>query len=121
MKCRCGHVTNSSSSSFIIAKKYLDEDQIKAIHNHIELSRELGTLDKYVDDSDRWDIIENDNFIAGDTWMDNFNMYSFLQDIGVNDKMVSWDEFPFKLPVEVNDEIDENELEEEWRKLIHEM
>lgn len=42
MKVRRGFVTNSSSSSFIIAKKYLTKNQILAIRNHKLLGEKLG-------------------------------------------------------------------------------
>lgn len=124
MRVRLSHVTNRSSSSFIIDKRHLDDDQIKAIYNHIELSKKLGSsAGAWADEHDRWDITENDLFISGYTFIDNFDMDSFLKDIDVNSKVVSWSEYPFKLPevevVEVNDEI--KEVIEEWRRLIHEM
>lgn len=41
MKLRTGFVTNSSSSSFTIAKSNLTADQIDKIKNHIEAAKEL--------------------------------------------------------------------------------
>ena len=118
MKFRTSHVTNSSSSSFIIAKKYLDEDQIKAIHNHIKLSEKMGMeITKW---DFPWDINENEDYITGYTDMDNFDMYNFLKEIDVNSKLISWSSFPFNLYD--NEEYNQNyNKEEEWRKLIHEM
>jgi hypothetical protein len=42
-----------------------------------------------------WTIQENDKFIAGDTYMDNFDMYSFLETIDVDLSKVTWGEDPF--------------------------
>lgn len=36
MKIRSGFVSNSSSSSFIVQKKYLSQEQICKIENHID-------------------------------------------------------------------------------------
>lgn len=41
MKVRQDFVTNSSSSSFIISKKCLDEDQVEAIRKHGLLGQKL--------------------------------------------------------------------------------
>ena len=93
MKIRNGFVSNSSSSSFIIQKKFLSEHQIEQIYNHIEewnkfCDENVKFDDEYeitkcefykADDSDRWDITcEGDN-ISGFTFMDNFSMYEFLE------------------------------------------
>lgn len=44
MKVRSDFVTNSSSSSFIIAKKYLDEDQLEAIRDHHDLAAKMQMI-----------------------------------------------------------------------------
>lgn len=118
MKVRYSHVTNSSSSSFIIAKKYLDEDQIKAIRNHVELWRKLGNeITKW---DFPWDIEENKEFIAGYTDMDNFDMWNFLEEIDVNSKLISWGTYPFDLKDDYED-LKSYDKTTEWRELIHEM
>ena len=119
MKLRFGHVTNSSSSSFIISKKRLDEDQIKAINNHYELAKKLG-LD--IDYYNHWRIEENDEFITGYTDLDNFSMYDFLNTIDVKDKHIIWGEWPFNIDFydDEDDDLIENE-DKDWRDIIHEM
>ena len=115
-KYRFGFVTNSSSSSFIIAKKHLDNDQIKAIHNHIELAKLMGySIDKW---DNAWDIVENDKYISGGTWIDNFYMEGFLRDIGVNMKKVDWyDLSEINIDNYGSYEEDEEEIDE-WRVLL---
>lgn len=118
MKVRRDFVTNSSSSSFIISKKCLDEDQIEAIRNHGILGEKLGL--EYCDET--WYISENNNYITGDTFMDNFDMEEFLEKIGVKSKNVNWSEYPFSLPEDSREEDAESDTDEDsdWRKLLHE-
>lgn len=90
MKIRTDFVTNSSSSSFIIAKKDLDEDQIRAIREHASLGEKLGI--NYAS-SDSWDIEENEEYICGSTYIDNFDMDEFLNKIDVNADVIQWEDF----------------------------
>jgi len=92
MKIRNGFVSNSSSSSFIISKGNLSEEQIKKIKNHISCAKEMNETGEYsssfidcLDDNDRWSVIEKDEVIEVYTIMDNFDMYDFLINIGVDD------------------------------------
>ena len=116
MKVRMDYVTNSSSSSFIISKKYLDEDQIEAIRNHSELGEKLG----FCWCEDAWDIDENENYISGYTWMDNFDMYDFLKAIDVSPKLADWSEWSFDLDTYKMKERNYKK-KESWRDLLYEM
>ena len=115
MKIRNGFVSNSSSSSFVILKKYLSEEQIKKIKNHIEYCVKENLfdlkdtynhlLDEYISDYPKekadqkakryikyneWNITEWTDIITGGTSMDNFNMYEFMETIGVPLDKVKW-------------------------------
>ena len=87
MKLRTGFVTNSSSSSFIIAKSDLTDDQIEKIKNYFEAAKEVGMNDF----DDWWDINETNFNINGFTCMDNGDMLKFLRLIGVDRDNIEWE------------------------------
>lgn len=89
MKIRNGFVSNSSSSSFVIQKKYLSEHQLNLIRDVDVEARRLG-LDcfEYVCD---WEITETDDDLKGWTYMDNFQFDEFLDIIGVDMRYVKMD------------------------------
>lgn len=112
MKVRSDFVTNSSSSSFVISKRHLDDDQILAINKHISLGKKLKMYN--CDLAYEWNIEESDEYIGAYTDQDSFSMSSFLDNIGVNPNVVYWG-----YSIWSND-IPENNIGEHWRKLLHE-
>ncbi len=94
MKIRNGFVSNSSSSSFIINKKDITEKQFDNIKNHLKYSQKMEFESaKYSGKSDEWGIRDEGENIVGETYMDNFDMCSFLKDIGVEGKSIKWDDY----------------------------
>jgi len=90
MKIRESFVANSSSSSFIIKKKYLSPYQIDRIFNYVEESKDMIGLDHDHNDFDRWVIDQDQDVIKGETFMDNFDMRYFLDIIGVDERHIKW-------------------------------
>lgn len=86
MKTRKGFVSNSSTSSFIIAKEDLTALQIWAIKHHSLVGKDFNIA--YSCDS--WNIGEDDYNIIGDTNMDNFDMKYFFKKIHVPLDKVHW-------------------------------
>lgn len=77
MQIKSDFITNSSSASFIILKKYLNEAQIYMIKNHIEIAKKLEGF-PYLDE---WQISEDSKEIRGYTSMDNFDLPGFIETI----------------------------------------
>lgn len=86
MKIRISFVANSSSSSFTINKKDISPIQIYLIVNHAIVAKELR-LDNY---DYPWNITEDEYSIQGYTYMDNFDMVDYLEQIGIRN-IVKWD------------------------------
>lgn len=78
MKVRFDFVTNSSSSSFVIAKSAITDEQKEKIFNYQYYAQEI-----MFDFEDCWQIDEDEYFIRGYTIMDNCEMQRFLELIGV--------------------------------------
>lgn len=104
MKTRIGFVSNSSSSSFVILRDAISNNQLDMIINvnkwvkyFIKEDQENDNVDELEDkfsyyDSDPWRIVINDDFVFGETSMNNFSMEDYLNYIKVDDNYVCWDD-----------------------------
>lgn len=111
MKTRNGFVSNSSSSSFVLLKDSITDDQKDMILNCEDWINTFIKLEEqeedYFSDDDfpgdlkdkfeyyesyPWRLIECDDYIFGETTMDNFSMSDYLDYIKINDKYIRWDD-----------------------------
>jgi predicted oxidoreductase len=116
MKVRNGYVSNSSSSSFVLLKDAISNNQLDMILNIeewieiiIKEDEENGSIDKLREkfeyyDSDPWRISDYGDYIFGETSMDNFSMSDYLNHIKVDRDYICWDDG-------YNDEPYQNQLE----------
>lgn len=83
MKTRTGFVSNSSSSNFILLKKYLTEDQINAIleYDRMELKAVGGSGEHTYEYGEFWTITEDEDVIRGYTSMDNDILYEKIKEM----------------------------------------
>lgn len=86
MKMRLDYVTNSSSSSFVIAKSAVTDEQKEKIFNYFDYAQDMMP-DAYVDTN--WVISENDYFIIGETIIDNFDIVKYIEMLGVSPSAIS--------------------------------
>ena len=93
MKIRIGFISNSSSTSFIVSKRVLSEEQIVAIRDHIEYSSKNFPQIGWADKDQYWNIDETDEQMRLYTGMDNFDMHEFLMALGVNDDDIKWNDY----------------------------
>lgn len=80
MKLRQGFVSNSSSSSFVIAKTYMKKNQIKKFSEFL-LNRE----DSYSETS----IVETDHYFQGYLSYHDAEILRYLEEIGVDTNYIS--------------------------------
>lgn len=90
MKYRTHFVSNSSTSSFMIPLDKITRKQIKQIISHKIKCRHHGMSCR---ENEEWEITETDEVLMGRTWMDNFDMQYFINEVGVNMNDVKWGEW----------------------------
>jgi len=104
MKKRVGFVSNSSSSSFIIFKDALSKKRLDMVVNYqdwikffIELDEKKNEPENLINkfsyyDTDPWQIKVEDDFIFGETSMDNFSISDYFSHINIKPKYIKWDD-----------------------------
>jgi len=77
MKIRNGFVSNSSSASFVIDRKYVNQDMLNKICDHEDVA-----------EGEEWTVVTNDKEIICTTYMDNFDLLEYVRKIGVPEEAI---------------------------------
>lgn len=80
MKIRQKFVSNSSSSSFCVAKCYLTEAQINALSDYC--LNDEGEFDDFLE--------ENDYYFQGEIANHNHQLDKVIEDAGIDKKYLGW-------------------------------
>ena len=74
MKIRKSFVSNSSSASFILDKRFITPDQIRQLIEYNDKNYDEGGC------YDSWSIREDENFVRGFTIMDNEYLLEWIKE-----------------------------------------
>jgi len=88
MKLRLGLVSNSSSASFVLDRDSLADFQVKMLEDHynVATAMRLTNVIEHTTPADKWQITVTDMVIECSTFMDNFDLVTFLSVINVHDE-----------------------------------
>ena len=85
VKIRTGLVSNSSSASFSIMLEDINPVQMYCLKNHIDFAKSI----EWDDDNGKWDVDISEDMVICSTFMDNFDLESFVVEvIGIDKDLI---------------------------------
>lgn len=83
MHLRTGFVSNSSSASFVLSKKYLPSTMFDAIRKPLAWAQthKFKCVYPSLSSNDEWHVQETETAFRGSTFMDNLNITAFFAEL----------------------------------------